>query len=120
MKSIMGMILALVIGYGAGNIVPAAYADWTVGENQRFFERVARAAEGIHNAYQTGKFLRTLADDEVIGTDPLFVDVDPWTKAEVVAMKSVLEDLETFVEGGAVLPDENRGAAINSMLLGLQ
>ena len=92
---------------------------WTPGENQKFFEHVARIAEALNNAKTWGKKLADIAVDENIAVDPNFIDVEPWTKDEVLAMKAVLDDFLIFMEGGATLPDENRAAAVNAMILGL-
>ena len=115
------IILAVLIGFVGGLVVPAVQADWTPGENQRFFEHVARVAEALHNAKVWGKKLSDIAVDENIGApDPNFVDVAPWTKTEVLALKSVLDDFEVFMDGSATLSATNRAAAVNAMLLGLQ
>jgi len=120
MKRIAVLILVLVIGFLAGQAAPVVLADWTPGENQRLFEHIARIAEAMHNANVWGQKLSDIAVDEGIAGDPNFIDVAPWVKQEVLDMKSVIDDFDIFLHGGATLPDENRAAAINSMLLGLQ
>ncbi len=117
---ILIIIVALMIGFGAGLAAPVVLADWEPGENQRLFEHVARAAEMIYNADIWGQKLSAIATAENIGGDPNFIDVPPWTKAEVLSMKAFLDDLHIFIYGGAALADEDRSPAMLQMLLGLQ
>lgn len=120
------IVLVLVVGFIAGQVVPTvpALADWTVGENQNFFLDAAKTADGLKNIYLQGKFLSDLADSENIGVDPNYVDVPPWTKAEMTDLKVVFADLETLLTTTGVTAAPAGGIPrldkLNAVILGLQ
>lgn len=110
-RLILALVLALVVGFGA-----AVVADWDPGENVIFFQRLGNMAFGFVDIYEEGGRLISLAASHDIVNSPNFVDVGEVTTAEAVAMKSVIDDFDVFLNGGSVLPDENRRAKVDAFL----
>lgn len=89
---------------------------WNSSKNSVFFQRMRVLSAQLLDTLEEGRRLISLADSENIATDPAFVDDGNQTTADAANLKLLLEDLEVFVSGGAVLPDSVRRVTVDKFI----
>lgn len=87
--------------------------SWNASKNTVFFARLKVLADHMIDTKEEAERLISIAASESIVGDPAFVEVGGITPADAVALKGVLDDYITFLDGSDALAAEERRAVID-------
>ena len=87
--------------------------SWNASKNTVFFQRLKVLADQMLDTKEEAERLISIAESENIVGDEHFVAVGGIDPADAVALKGVLDDYTTFLDGSGPLGVDNRRETID-------